>query len=96
MTENKRDYCGPAGDSPIAKAISKAIPDQLLGVDLSDCCRHHDQDIVQNGPNKKGDWAFKSCIKCTILEAVKYPWLASMIARVYYWGGRIGAARYRL
>ena len=94
--DKKTDYCGPAGDSKLAKAISAKIPDELFGVYLGDCCKEHDDDIDINGPNKSGDIKFRSCIKCKIVKAVKFHWLAKAIAYSYYAGGRIGAARHRL
>ena len=95
MDKEPTDYCGPYGDHPLIKAISKAIPDVLFGIDLSDCCKQHDEDILTHGPRKVDDIKFRSCVKCKIIKTVKSHKVASFISYLYYFGGRLGAARYR-
>jgi len=94
--QEKTDFCGPYGDHWFIKLISKLIPDEIFGVYLGSCCEEHDKDIVTNGPNKHGDELFESCIRCQLSAHLKSNLLVNIVAFIYYVGGRVGAAHYRL
>lgn len=81
-------HCGYQGDS-IAGRLSRAIiPDQPLGVDISECCRLHDRGWSEEA-NKQADLRLKKGIEYKF-KARNKPYLGKLVGFIYYIGVRIG------
>jgi hypothetical protein len=47
-----KDHCGPMIVNFKTWFLSKLVPDTLWGVDISRCCRLHDEDYTRGGTEK--------------------------------------------
>jgi len=84
----KKDYCGPEG----SKIISALVPDEVDGVDLSHCCKRHDDDYRRGGgilARFRYDWRLASCVRCKMKAAGK-ALRGLLTSSLYLTGVRLG------
>jgi hypothetical protein len=107
----KVDYCGYEGDHFLLRIMARLVPDKVFGVYLGDCCKDHDLNYDEKGPNKSADIKLRNCIKCRLMEKfrgvgeigvlpslkrVVVSAMVTLIAQAYYLGVRVGGIALRM